>query len=108
MPRPSFLPLRVDGRLEAVTRHLADSHDASALIVSSTLNMRYLTGFTGSAGVLICRADDSVLVTDGRYEEPVPKQPYPKSLLLFVPQQCELPLLTRESVLVLAPRIFRR
>jgi len=69
MPRPSFLPLRVDGRLEDVTRHLADSHDASALIVSSTLNMRYLTGFTGSAGVLICRADDSVLVTDGRYVE---------------------------------------
>jgi Xaa-Pro aminopeptidase len=31
--------------------------------------MRYLTGFTGSAGVLICRTDDAVLVTDGRYVE---------------------------------------
>jgi Xaa-Pro aminopeptidase len=31
--------------------------------------MRYLTGFTGSAGVLICRIDGSVLVTDGRYVE---------------------------------------
>ena len=69
MPRPQFLPLRVDGRLEEVARHLADCHAASALIVSSTVNIRYLTGFTGSAGVLICRKDDSVLVTDGRYVE---------------------------------------
>ncbi|GDX19740.1 X-Pro dipeptidase [Actinomycetes bacterium] len=69
MPRPQFLPLRVDGRLEAVAQQLADSYSASALIVSSTVNMRYLTGFTGSAGVLICRSDDSVLVTDGRYVE---------------------------------------
>ena len=69
MPRSQFLPLRVDGRLEEVARHLADCHAASALIVSSTVNIRYLTGFTGSAGVLICRKDDSVLVTDGRYVE---------------------------------------
>lgn len=69
MPRPQFLPLRVDGRLEAVAQQLADSYSASALIVSSSVNMRYLTGFTGSAGVLICRSDDSVLVTDGRYVE---------------------------------------
>lgn len=69
MPRPQFLPLRVDGRLEAVAQQLADRYSASALIVSSTVNMRYLTGFTGSAGVLICRSDDSVLVTDGRYVE---------------------------------------
>ena len=69
MPRPQLRPLRVDGRLEEVARHLADSHAVSALIVSSTINIRYLTGFTGSAGVLICRTDDSVLVTDGRYVE---------------------------------------
>jgi Xaa-Pro aminopeptidase len=69
MPRPHFLPLRVDGRLEEVASQLADSHVASALIVSSAVNIRYLTGFTGSAGVLICRNDDSVLVTDGRYVE---------------------------------------
>ena len=69
MPRPQFLPLRVDGRLEAVAQQLAASYSASALIVSSAVNMRCLTGFTGSAGVLICRSDDSVLVTDGRYVE---------------------------------------
>ena len=69
MPRPHFLPLRVEGRLEAVVQQLTDNHSASALIVSSSVNMRYLTGFTGSAGVLICRIDGSVLVTDGRYVE---------------------------------------
>ena len=69
MPRPNFLPLRVDGRVQAVARRIGESYSASAMVVSSSENIRYLTGFTGSAGVLICRLDDSVLVTDGRYVE---------------------------------------
>ena len=69
MPRPQFLPLRVDGRLQAVALCINETHSASAMVVSSNENIRYLTGFTGSAGVLICRTDDSVLVTDGRYVE---------------------------------------
>jgi Xaa-Pro aminopeptidase len=69
MPRPTFLPLRVDGRVRAVAQRIADTYSASAMVVSSSENIRYLTGFTGSAGVLICRQDDSVLVTDGRYVE---------------------------------------
>ena len=69
MPRPQFLPLRVDGRLQAVAVRINETYSASAMVVSSNENIRYLTGFTGSAGVLICRTDDSVLVTDGRYVE---------------------------------------
>ena len=69
MPRPKFLPLRVDGRVQAVARRIGESYSANAMVVSSSENIRYLTGFTGSAGVLICRLDDSVLVTDGRYVE---------------------------------------
>ena len=69
MPRPNFLPLRVDGRVQAVARRIGESYSANAMVVSSSDNIRYLTGFTGSAGVLICRLDDSVLVTDGRYVE---------------------------------------
>ena len=69
MPRPQFLPLRVDGRLQAVALRIQETYSASAMMVSSSENIRYLSGFTGSAGVLICRTDDSVLVTDGRYVE---------------------------------------
>jgi Xaa-Pro aminopeptidase len=38
-----------------------------ALLVTHLPNVRYLTGFTGSAGMLLVRASDAVLVTDGRY-----------------------------------------
>jgi Xaa-Pro aminopeptidase len=40
-----------------------------AMLVSDLINVRYLCGFTGSAGALLVYADDrpAVLVTDGRY-----------------------------------------
>lgn len=40
-----------------------------ALLVTRLVNVRYLTGFTGSAGSLLLTADDAVLVVDGRYDE---------------------------------------
>jgi Xaa-Pro aminopeptidase len=45
-----------------------DGAGCEALLVSNLLNVRYLTGFSGSAGLLMLRADDAVLVTDGRYD----------------------------------------
>ena len=39
------------------------------LLVSSTVNLRYLTGFTGSNGFLMIGDDGVVFVTDGRYGE---------------------------------------
>jgi Xaa-Pro aminopeptidase len=38
-----------------------------ALLVTSQTNIRYLTGFTGSAGMLFVLPEDAVLITDGRY-----------------------------------------
>jgi Xaa-Pro aminopeptidase len=38
-----------------------------ALLVSSRTNIRYLTGFTGSAGLLFVVPGEVVLLTDGRY-----------------------------------------
>ena len=35
------------------------------------MNIRYLTGFQGSSGLLICSADSACLVTDGRYDAAV-------------------------------------
>ena len=41
--------------------------DADALLVTSLTNIRYLTGFTGSAGLLFVLPGEVVLITDGRY-----------------------------------------
>ena len=40
-----------------------------ALIVTSLPNIRYLTGFTGSAAKLVVLSDHAVLSTDGRYQD---------------------------------------
>jgi len=39
------------------------------LLVTDLVNIRYLTGFTGSAGLLVVGADSATLVTDERYGE---------------------------------------
>lgn len=41
---------------------------ADAMLVTKLVNVRYLTGFSGSAGVVLVGAED-VLFTDSRYEE---------------------------------------
>src|SRR4029453_6080494 len=47
---------------------LADA-GADALLVTSLTNIRYLTGFTGSAALLLVGPDRLVFVTDGRYRD---------------------------------------
>jgi Xaa-Pro aminopeptidase len=54
------------GRLGRLRENLVG---ADALVVSSLTNVRYLTGFTGSAGMLFVFADEAVLLTDGRYAQ---------------------------------------
>ena len=51
-------------------RELLAEHDLDALLVTTLVNVRYLTGFTGSAGeVLVTRdRDRDLFVTDGRYD----------------------------------------
>jgi len=46
-----------------------DAAGIDALLVTRLPNVRYLTGFTGSAGTLLVGPDELVLVTDGRYAE---------------------------------------
>jgi len=44
--------------------------DVDALLVTKLVNVRYLTGFTGSNGALLLRRDGAALLaTDGRYQE---------------------------------------
>jgi Xaa-Pro aminopeptidase len=52
-------------------RKLADycrTEVLDAFVVSSPINIRYLTGFAGSAGLLVVTPERSALLTDGRYD----------------------------------------
>ncbi|MBC3192571.1 aminopeptidase P family protein [Pseudonocardia sp. C8] len=54
-------------RRDAV-RALLDAEGLDALLVTDLLDVRYLTGFTGSnAAVVVSRAGEDLLCTDGRY-----------------------------------------
>lgn len=53
-------------RLAQLRRSLA-AKDLPALLVTSTHNRRYLSGFSGSSGALLITADQALLFTDGRY-----------------------------------------
>jgi len=50
------------------------SEGLDAFIVTNLVNVRWLTGFTGSAGTLAVTADELLLVTDGRYATQAPAQ----------------------------------
>jgi Xaa-Pro aminopeptidase len=58
----------VAGRLERLRAEL-DGAGCDALLVTHLTNIRYLTGFTGSAALLVLTATGATLVTDGRYTE---------------------------------------
>ena len=56
----------LQGRLAALQRQL-DGHRIDAILVSHLPNVRYLCGFTGSAGLLIVGHGKPIFFTDGRY-----------------------------------------
>ena len=50
-------------------RQAFDESGCAALLVTRLVNIRYLTGFTGSAALLLVRPDELLFVTDGRYRD---------------------------------------
>lgn len=60
-------------RLEALRRRLGDA-GLEALIVTHPANLRYLTGFSGSAGMLLLEPARALLLTDSRYAEQAPAE----------------------------------
>lgn len=60
-------PDRRDDR-QAATRAALALEGLDALLVTHLPNIRYLTGFTGTAALLLMTADRTVLVSDFRYE----------------------------------------
>ncbi|MDP6697237.1 MAG: Xaa-Pro peptidase family protein [Acidimicrobiales bacterium] len=73
MATPVLPPMEVGLRLGRLRASL-DDVGCGALLVTSTTNIGYLTGFTGSAGMLLVDADRAVLVTDGRYRDQAPRE----------------------------------
>lgn len=66
-PRESGTSGRIHpGRLARLRRELREPN--AALLVRHLPNIRYLTGFTGSAAALLVHGDRLLLVTDGRYQ----------------------------------------
>jgi Xaa-Pro aminopeptidase len=66
MTTRTLAPMDIASRLPRLRDALA-TVDLPALLVTSRPNVRYLTGFTGSAGMLLVTGEDALLVTDGRY-----------------------------------------
>src|SRR6202007_459925 len=56
------------GRRRRVQQQLREYH-LGALLVTHLPNLRYLCGFTGSAGVLLATDSRVAFFTDGRYRE---------------------------------------
>ncbi len=61
-------PMEVAARVPRLRRRLVEA-GCDALLVTRLVNVRYLTGFTGSAALLLVLPDDLVFVTDGRYRD---------------------------------------
>jgi Xaa-Pro aminopeptidase len=54
---------------QASLRDTLEGEGLDGLLITHLPNIRYLTGFTGSAALLLIRADASVLISDFRYAE---------------------------------------
>ncbi len=59
---PMETPIRISRLLKELSAQAFDG-----LLVTSPVNIRYLTGFSGSAGLLLVSAEHTVLTSDGRY-----------------------------------------
>lgn len=66
-PLPS---ISVAGRIERVQALIVEAGNVDALIVSALINVRWCTGFTGTAGLLVVPASGrATFITDARYAE---------------------------------------
>jgi len=66
-------PVAVRERVTRLRGRLAADR-LDAVVVSTPSNIRWLTGFTGSAGLVVVTEDDMVLVTDARYTQQAAEQ----------------------------------
>jgi Xaa-Pro aminopeptidase len=63
---PTLPPMDIAARAAKVRTSMGEA-GCDALLVTALVNVRWLTGFTGSAARVMLLPDELVLVTDGRY-----------------------------------------
>ena len=63
---PELPPVETAARMDRL-RARFEHEGCDAMVVTDLVNVRYLTGFTGSNATLLVTADGATLVTDGRY-----------------------------------------
>jgi Xaa-Pro aminopeptidase len=65
--------MEISERLARLRPRVADA-GADSLLVTALANVRYLTGFSGSAALMLMTGDETLLVTDGRYRTQAAEQ----------------------------------
>ena len=88
------MPALQEPRRERLRGVLAEQ-GLDAALVTSLVNVRYLTGFTGSNAALLLTQDSAVLATDGRYITQSAQQS--GDLERVIDRQCAQALLARAS-----------
>ncbi|HBY93098.1 MAG TPA: Xaa-Pro dipeptidase, partial [Chloroflexi bacterium] len=58
----------------ATLRAQLDARGLDGLLITQPENRRYLSGFTGSSGVLLVTSERTLIVTDSRYYEQVGRE----------------------------------
>jgi len=66
--RSLLAEMQVAGRLGRLRARLEEA-SCDALLVTSLFNIRYLTGFSGSTGMLLVGPGETLFVSDGRYRD---------------------------------------
>jgi hypothetical protein len=84
-------------KLRALLRALPRSAGVSALLVSRPADVRYLSGFTGSNGLLLLLPRRTVLLTDSRYTQQASAETHASGARVVIASQlyqraCELAL----------------
>ncbi|HHW13765.1 MAG TPA: M24 family metallopeptidase, partial [Firmicutes bacterium] len=86
-------------RLAALRRRMAEQ-GLDAMLVDSSPNRAYLSGFTGTFGILVVTGEESLLLTDSRYAEQAEAQ---APAFTVVPVGNEAPAILAETLARLRP-----
>lgn len=66
--KPTMPPMDAAARIERLRERLR-REQVGGMLVTSLSNVRYLSGFSGSSGMLLVSGNRVIFYTDGRYEE---------------------------------------